>query len=124
MHITIVPVGRGRFAASIEGRTLPDYSTDPFLDAARLLLSEGVSPDEELTMSHQGSTIVSLRSTVGKAAKLTVVEGDRGTLFAKYRPFPGYSGFPSYGNATDGVSPSAGSLTSVSREMASTEALA
>lgn len=86
MNITLRPVGRGRFAASVDGRVLCDSRT-PFLDAARTLLSEGVSPNEILTASHEGSPVVAMKASVGKAAGLTVIEKDsEGPRFASYRP--------------------------------------
>jgi hypothetical protein len=50
-------------------------------------LSEGVSPDESLIASHEGSSVVSMTTTVGTAAGLTVIEKDgEGPRLAKYRP--------------------------------------
>ncbi|WP_114946625.1 hypothetical protein [Microvirga calopogonii] len=50
-------------------------------------MSEGVSPDESLIASHEGSSVISTTTTVGKAAALTVVEKDgEGPRLAKYRP--------------------------------------
>jgi hypothetical protein len=40
-------------------------------------------------MTHEGSDVVSIRTTVGAAAALVVEETDsRGPTFRKYRPFP------------------------------------
>jgi hypothetical protein len=86
MHITLRPLGRGRFRSSIAGRALCESRT-PFFDAARTLLSEGVSPNEILTASHEGSPVVAMRASIGKAAGLTVIEKDgEGPRLATYRP--------------------------------------
>lgn len=87
INITAYPLGDGRFFAYLGNRPLCKASSTPFYSAARALLDEGVSPDTVLTMRHDGSSIVSLRSTVGQAAKLTVVEEDKkGLRVRKYRP--------------------------------------
>ncbi len=86
MNITIRPLGRGRFAASLGQRLLCECAT-PLLTSARILQAEGVPDNTPITMTHEGSTIVSLRSTVQKAAKLIVVEtGELGPKFKPYRP--------------------------------------
>lgn len=75
MKITIRPLGRGRYAALLGDRLLCE-SKIPFFDAARVLKKEGVPDHTVITMSHGGSDIVSMRSTVGQAARLTVLEND------------------------------------------------
>ena len=51
-------------------------------------MEEGADPGTPITMSHEGSCIVSLRSTVGQAARLSVEESERsGPRFVRYRPF-------------------------------------
>jgi hypothetical protein len=86
MNITIRPLGRGRFAASLDQRLLCKSKT-PLLTAARILQAEGVPDDAPLTMTREGSSIVAMRSTVGKAAGLIVEETDtRGPRFKTYRP--------------------------------------
>jgi len=51
-------------------------------------MEEGADPETPITMSHEGSCIVSLRSTIGQAARLTVEESDTsGPRFVPYRPF-------------------------------------
>jgi len=51
-------------------------------------MAEGIDPETPITMSHDGSCIVSLRSTIGQAARLTVEESERlGPRFVPYRPF-------------------------------------
>jgi hypothetical protein len=51
-------------------------------------MEEGADPETPITMSHEGSCILSLRSTIGQAARLTVEESERsGPRFVPYRPF-------------------------------------
>ncbi|MCB5177577.1 hypothetical protein [Microvirga lenta] len=86
INITVQPIGDGHFRAYLGDRPLGRATSTPFFSAARALLSDGVSPDTVLTMTHEGSSIVSLRSTVGEAAKLTVTEEDKkGLRIKKYR---------------------------------------
>ena len=76
------------YEARLDGVTLCQSLT-PFLSAARILLDAGHAPDTVITMTHEGSSVVSLRSTLAKAAKLTVVDNQHeGPRFAKYRPLP------------------------------------
>jgi hypothetical protein len=64
-------------------------SRTPLLSAARVLLEVGYAPDTILTMTHAGSDTVSLRATLGSAAKLAVVENSReGPRFDRYQPRP------------------------------------
>lgn len=88
MVITLSPAGRGRFRASLGSRILCTSDT-PFLSAARVLMRDGVDPSTPLEMTREGSDTVDLRSTVGAAARLTVVENDHvGPVFRPYRSFP------------------------------------
>lgn len=73
------PLGRGRFEVRHGDRViLIRSSRQPLLDAARIFLAAGVPPDTRIAMRHAGADHDALRATVGKAAKLTVVERDRG----------------------------------------------
>ena len=74
-----LPSTPGRYAATLDGRTLC-RSRQPFYTAARVLLAEGTPPETPLEAVHAGSTIVVLRSTVGEAAGWLVVEPARGRL--------------------------------------------
>jgi hypothetical protein len=86
MNINIRPLGRGRFAAFL-GQRLLCKSKTPLLTAARILQAEGVPDDTPISMSHEGSTVVSMKSTVGKAASLIVEETDTtGPKLKTYRP--------------------------------------
>lgn len=75
---------RGRFDMYFDGRYL-GRSTTPLLTAARILLAEGLPPETPIEMRHQCSTTISLRSTIGAAAKLEV----NNERFAPYRPKKG-----------------------------------
>lgn len=92
MNITIRPLGRGRFAASVCQCTLCESKT-PFLTAARVLQCEGIPDDTPITMKHEGADVVSMKATVGEAASLIVEETDgKGPRFKRYRPMT--SGMP------------------------------
>ncbi|MCO5129241.1 MAG: hypothetical protein M9932_01580 [Xanthobacteraceae bacterium] len=69
-----LPSKPGRYSASIGDRVVIASAREPFLPAARVLLSEGTPPETLIVMRHAGSSIDALRSTVGKAAGLTVRE--------------------------------------------------
>jgi len=79
MFLTLRPLGRGRFVASVGGRALCESRT-PVFSAGRVLLQEGISPDEPLLAFHEGSEIVSMTTTVGQAARLTIIERDSGGI--------------------------------------------
>lgn len=88
MNIVASPAERGRYHAHLDGRLLTTSYT-PFFAAARILQAEGVLPQEPLTMTHEGSDVVCLTSTVGEAARLTVEDGkNSGPLLRPYRPSP------------------------------------
>jgi hypothetical protein len=88
MNITIRPLGHGRFAASV-GQRLLCRSLTPFFTSARILQREGVPDDMPITMTHEGSTVIAMRSTVGEAAGLNVIDNDHdGPRFIAYREPP------------------------------------
>jgi hypothetical protein len=73
-----------RYAAYWNERLLCT-SKNPFLTAARALLRQGEAPDTVLLMKHKGSPHISLMSTVGKAARLTIRETAReGPIFVGF----------------------------------------
>lgn len=89
MEIITSPAGPGRFRACLDGRVLCASTTTPLFSAARVLEREGVAPSTPLTQRHEGSTITSMRSTVGAAAAWTVTECDRkGLRMVRYRAMP------------------------------------
>jgi hypothetical protein len=85
MNIVVRPLGRGRFAAYLSGRLLCRSRT-PFLAAARVLKAEGVPDDTLLTMTHEQSAVVALRSTVRVAAGLKVNEVQGTPRLVPWRP--------------------------------------
>ncbi|ACB80550.1 hypothetical protein Mpop_2388 [Methylorubrum populi BJ001] len=88
MNIVISPAERGRYHAHLAGRLLCTSLT-PLFSAARVLKAEGVLPQEPLIMTHEGSDMVCLTSTVGEAASFTVDEGrNSGPTLRPYRPSP------------------------------------
>jgi len=90
MIITISPAGRGRFRASL-GTCHLCTSDTPFLSAARALLRDGVDPATPLAMTREGNDTVDIRSTVGAAARLTVLENEQtGPIFRPHRALPAH----------------------------------
>lgn len=90
--ITAAPAGRGRYHASVDGRYICS-TRQPFLDAARCLAAQGIDPSTPIALVHAGSDTISMRSTIGVAAGLSVEEGDRLTL-RRYRPPSAVEGLP------------------------------
>ncbi len=84
MHLVLSPgalTTRGqRYVATDASDRVWATSRQPFYAAARALLEAGHSPDEVLTASHAGSSIVAMRSTIGEAAKWTVEEDANGRM--------------------------------------------
>ena len=83
--IIVLPAGRGNFVAHLDGRQLCNATRSPFLMAARQLLSEGIEPYTKIIMRHAGSDTDCLTSTIGKAAKLCVLEDKGPPRFARNR---------------------------------------
>jgi hypothetical protein len=76
----------------IGDRRIVERSPQPFVDAARALLAEGISPDNRLVMRHGGSPDDALRSTVGVSARLTVSDTNNGKpIFRRWAPNPNAS---------------------------------
>lgn len=87
MNIVVSSAGKGRYHARLGDRIICTSYT-PFYVAARILKAEGVRWDEPLTMTHEGSETICLRSTIGEASMLTVEDGARGLNLRPYRPSP------------------------------------
>lgn len=89
IKIIIHTASRGQYTASIDGQYLA-AARELLFAAARVVLAEGHSQDTSLVMRHAGSATTSLTPTIGRAARLTVLENDhRGPCIAPYRPTPG-----------------------------------
>lgn len=83
--ITVSPIGRGSYSASVDGRVIVPSSRTPFFAAARALVDHGTPPDTMLIMRHAGSETDSLKSMARVAARLTVDEA--GLRFRKWEAF-------------------------------------
>jgi hypothetical protein len=77
------------FEARIDGRLICT-SRQPLLDAARVLLAEGLDPETYLVMRHLGSAHDSLSGSIGTAALLTVEHSVQGKPVL--RPYKGSLG--------------------------------
>lgn len=82
------------FDGKVNDRTIVTRSTQPLLDAARVLLADGVEPSTRIVMRHAGSMVDALISTIGAAAKLTVEEGERAPTFRPWKAGPHAVGTP------------------------------
>jgi hypothetical protein len=90
MRIDVRKLTNSVYEASVGGEVLCRSRT-PLLSAARVLLSRGVDTNTELRMVRFGSDVTLMRSRLGDAAELTVIENDRaGPRFGKYEPFTGF----------------------------------
>jgi hypothetical protein len=76
IHLAFDRRGRrlhGRFVATLDGRQLC-ISRQPLLDAARVLINEGIDPATPIATRHAGADFDAMTSTVGTVAKWTVRE--------------------------------------------------
>jgi hypothetical protein len=89
LQLILRPTDRhGQFEALLDGRRLC-VSRHPILDAARILIAQGLPPDSILSAFHDGAELQCIRARLGTAARLTVRENDkRGPDFVAYEPFP------------------------------------
>ena len=78
----------GKFVVTLDGRQLC-ISRQPLLDAARVLINEGVDPATPIATRHAGAGFDAMTSTVGAAAKWTVREDE--TESPTLRPLGGLS---------------------------------
>lgn len=88
MNIIVTHLGHGKYSARLGDRILVDKSYTPFYSAARILKEEGVHWNEPLTMTHDGSETICMRTTVGEASMLTVEDNDKGLTLRPFRPNP------------------------------------
>ena len=78
----------GKFVVTLDGRQLC-ISQQPLLDAARILLTEGVSPEIPIATRHAGTGFNAMTSTAGAAAKWTVRENEaQSPHFVRWEAFP------------------------------------
>jgi hypothetical protein len=77
----------GKFVVTLDGRQLC-ISSQPLLDAARVLIKEGVDPTMPIAARHAGAGFDAMTSTVGTAAKWTVRETKtEGPRFVRWKAF-------------------------------------
>jgi hypothetical protein len=75
----------GYFSATKDGATLVAKSLTPLCDSARALLTTANST-YSITMRHTGSSHDALRTTIGHAASLAVVNDPRrGPIFVRHK---------------------------------------
>jgi hypothetical protein len=88
--IIVSPISPGHFAARLEttNELLVGSSRQPFLDAARVPISQGYDGNAILVMKYLGSDIIALKAPLAKAAKLGVEEGPNGPRFVPFRTGP------------------------------------
>jgi hypothetical protein len=90
--IEVSPSARNpsRFVAreTVGGRVLGTFSA-PLCGSARVLLAEGLAPDTAIEMRHSGSKTIALRTKLGVAASLTIVEETSTGVrrFAQWKPY-------------------------------------
>src|SRR4051794_31685342 len=90
-ELLVTEVQPARFAARLNGELLVSSRT-PLFSAARELVRRGVRENAILAMRHEGQDYVAMTTTVGAAARLTVIEnGRRGPWFGPYS-VPGMAG--------------------------------
>ena len=78
----------GRFVATLDGRQLC-ISRQPLLDAARVLIKEGIDPATPITTRHAGAGFDAMTSIVGAAARGTVRENEiQSPHFVRWEAFP------------------------------------
>ena len=77
----------GKFVVTLDGRQLC-VSLQPLLDAARVLINEGVDPAMPIATRHAGAGFDAMTSTVGAAARWTVRETKtEGPRFVRWKGF-------------------------------------
>jgi hypothetical protein len=78
----------GKFLVTLDGRQLC-ISRQPLLDAARVLLADGVDPETSIATRHAGAGFDAMTSTVGTAARWTVKENEiQSPHFVRGEAFP------------------------------------
>jgi len=93
IELEIKPIGRGMYRAWLGDRVLVRSTREPLLAGARVLLAEGVPAATRIGMRRAGSAEIALSSTVGGAARLTVIEreGGNGPVFERWKALRYYA---------------------------------
>ena len=77
----------GKCVVTLDGRQLC-ISRQPLLDAARVLIDEGIDPATPIAIRHTGAGFDALTSAVGAAAKWTVRENEtQSPTFVRWKAF-------------------------------------
>ena len=85
-RIVVAHLGAGQYEAWLDGRLLC-VGREPFFEAARVLLAEGLDPETHLTMWRADDPYPSLMAKLRVAAGLTVEENSKvGPRFRRYEP--------------------------------------
>ena len=78
----------GKFVVTLDDRQIC-ISRQPLLDAARILIKEGIDPATPIATRHAGAGFDAMTSTVGAAAKWTVKENEiQSPHFVRWEAFP------------------------------------
>jgi hypothetical protein len=89
--IVVTPRKASLFEARVDG-VLLCTSRQPFCDAARVLLGQGLPSDTDLILRHEGSPTHCLKAKLGTAAGLTVDES--GPRLRPWKAMPPLEGSP------------------------------
>jgi hypothetical protein len=94
--LSVNEIRAGRFEARLEGdKRVLCVSRKPFVDAARVLVTDGFDPTTMLVMRRVGNDVDAWRARLGIAAKLTVREsGDGPPRFVPWKAFSPDRGSP------------------------------
>ena len=78
----------GKFVVTLDGRQVR-ISRQPLLDAARILIKEGIDPATPIATRHAGAAFDAMTSTAGAAARWTVRENKtQSPTFVRWEAFP------------------------------------
>jgi len=85
-EVRIKLAGKGQFDYSVAGTPVQGRSVYPLLDACRQLKRMGADPASQIALFHgEQSARWTVRTTIGKGAKLTVIDKPSGGLrFGKF----------------------------------------
>jgi hypothetical protein len=93
------------FDGAVDGRLVVARSTQPLLDACRILIFKGIDPAARVVMRHAGSATDALITTVGATAARTVEEGGGVPPFRPWKPFSRWDGPPEIARSDRAAAP-------------------
>lgn len=111
IEIIINQTGAGRYAATLNGRTIVQGTRTPLLCSARALLAEGADSEAILGMRRATSPTNAMTGRIDALAALTVHEGES-PRFTRYHPPPAELRFATATSPRQQPSPSNPSATS------------